>query len=79
MNNVTSIDLEYNFNNLRNMILFNRGKLFQLSKGKPLQAEYKGFKKIETNWLNALIEENLESIMTVEMPGLRLMLQHPMK
>ena len=27
MNNVTSIDLEYNFNNLRNMIIFNHAKL----------------------------------------------------
>ena len=66
MNNVTSIDLEYNFNNLRNMILFNRGVLYDLSKGKPLQAAYKGFKKDEGNWLNGLIEDNLESIMTVE-------------
>ena len=66
MNNVTSIDLEYNFNNLRNMTLFNRGVLYDLSKGFPLEAQYKGFKDKEKNWLNGLIENNLESIMTVE-------------
>ena len=66
MNNVTSIDLEYNFNNLRNMILFNRGVLYELSKGKPLQAAYKGFKDKEKNWLNGLIENDLESIMSLE-------------
>ena len=65
MNNVVSIDLEYNFNNLRNMILFNRGKLFQLSKGQKLEAAYNGLKKNEKNWLNALIEKDLESIMSL--------------
>ena len=32
----------------------------------PLEAQYKGFKDKEKNWLNALIERDIESIMSVE-------------
>ena len=65
MNNVVSIDLEYNFNNLRNMILFNRGKLYHHASKMPLRADYAGLPAGTFDWWNALIEDNLESMVSV--------------
>ena len=70
MNNVTSIDLEYNFNNLRNMIIFNRAKMCELSAANALNTNYTAFgidlKKTSTDYLNLIIEKNLESIFDIE-------------
>lgn len=66
MNNITNVDLEYNFNNLRNMIQFNCGKLFELSSKKALVHEYKGIPTGSTDWWNAYIETYLDSILDVK-------------
>lgn len=67
MNNIDTIDLEYNFNNLNNMILFNRGTLYQMAKDYPVAAltELNGFKYGEINWYNLLLEKNLSDYMKV--------------
>lgn len=70
MNNVTSIDLEYNFNNLRNMVIFNRAKLCDLASKNKLNADYAAFgvdlKKTNKDYLNKIIETSLESIFDIE-------------
>lgn len=70
MNNITVIDLEYNFNNHTNMILFNQATLLSMSKGvKPLEdikINFKTINKDEEDWWNELLSEFLESYMNVE-------------
>ena len=70
MNNVTSIDLEYNFNNLRNMILFNHAKLLEAADKRPIEGALsvynKEYKKYEPDYLSTMIEKNLESIFDIE-------------
>lgn len=68
MNNITNIDLEYNFNNLRNMFLFNRAVLHKNSTALLHPSEGNGVKlsKGADDWMNKLIESLLDSTMTVE-------------
>lgn len=69
MNNITSIDLEYNFNNLRNMILFNHAKLLEVSEARAIDKEgtfYQVYKAGTPDWWSDIIEKNLESILDVE-------------
>lgn len=66
MNNITSIDLEYNFNNLRNMLLFNRATLFKKAKGAP-KAKTDGIEPDKAaDWWSTLIENNLEKYISIE-------------
>ena len=70
MNNVTSIDLEYNFNNLRNMIIFNNAKLLELSAKRPIENDLavygKTYKENDPDYLASMIQKNLESIFDIE-------------
>lgn len=76
MNNVTDIDLEYNFNNLRNMFIFNRGAALSktpklLDKLIILKNEYA---KNTEDWFNDLIEKGIESRMFVDVTDANLVL-----
>ena len=70
MNNVTSIDLEYNFNNLRNMIVFNRGKLLDLANDNAINATITAFgvalKPTTKDYFNKILETSLESIFDIK-------------
>lgn len=66
MNNVTNLDLEYNFNNLRNMIQFNCGALYAMSSKKSLNKAHKDIEEGATDWWNAYIEKYLDSILEVK-------------
>lgn len=69
MNNITSIDLEYNFNNLRNMILFNHYKMLTACKDKEWKdaMTYNNctFTANFQDWWSELVEKNLDSILSV--------------
>ena len=70
MNNITSIDLEYNFNNLRNMILFNHNEMLKKCVDKEWadEMEYANcdFAADTQDWWSELVEQNLNSILSVE-------------
>lgn len=69
MNNITSIDLEYNFNNLRNMILFNHNEMLKKCVGKEWveELEYNNckFAANTQDWWSEMVEKNLNSILSV--------------
>ena len=76
MNNVTSIDLEYNFNNLRNMILFNHAKLLEAAEKRgitePATAWGNAYTSESKDWWSDIIEKKLDSILNVEIENAHL-------
>lgn len=68
MNNITNIDLEYNFNDLRNMFIFNRAVLHKKSSALLHNSTTQGVSLTQgsKDWMNKLIENLLSKTMSVE-------------
>ena len=70
MNNITSIDLEYNFNNLRNMILFNHYKMLSACSSKTIvkgiTINNRTYADGTQDWWSDMVEHSLDSILNVE-------------
>lgn len=79
MNNLTDIDLEYNFNDLKNMFIFNRGaiadKTPEFDNVKSLvKIDDKSYNKTTEDWYNDFIENNLSKRMSVNITDANLIL-----
>ena len=70
MNNISNIDLEYNFNNLRNMFIFNHTTLQKFAQERSLlqkiTVDGKELKKDAIDWWSSLLETNLQQYMSVD-------------
>lgn len=78
MYNLTEIDLEYNFNNLRNMFIFNRGAIADKTPAFINKVAFSIYDRTydvnKKDWYNDVIEHNLSSGMSVSITDANLLL-----